>query len=206
MHTIAPPLRLCIGAIVIAGGLAGCAGTESIGQQPTGTARAYSGPVPAFSGPFASKFAEAYKNSTTAFQREVLADGIVDKAELSEAQKRWVGCMKDRGFAASVTYGNPGSYSVKERSGYTQDTAGEIVAKCGEGTTDYVEALYAEAIENPTNKDYATLMVECYRRLGVVGSDYTPDRFDQESKSGVYSFNRKDHRVDRCNLNPQTQK
>ncbi|SEH69373.1 MULTISPECIES: hypothetical protein [unclassified Leifsonia] len=202
------PLRLCVGVLLAACGLAGCAqaANPQHDETPTAGTTAYAGPLPKFSGPFANEFAEAYKNSTSDFQREVLADGVVDKAELSEAQRRWVSCMTGRGFTATVSYGNPGSYSVKARIGYTQDSAGTVVGECGVETTDYIEALYAEVIQNPTNKDYATLMVDCYRRLGVVGNDYTPERFDQESKTGVYSFNRNDHRVDRCNLNPQVQK
>jgi hypothetical protein len=193
-----------LGALALAVVVAGCAEARSTTPELVSTPTAtFGGTVPAFAGPYAQEFATAYTSSTTDFQRGILEDGVIEKSELSEAQKRWVTCMKARGFSASVSYGEPGSYVVKQRRGYNQDTAGDIVTQCGAGTTDYVESLYVQVNQNPTNEDYASLMVDCLRRSGLVGGEYSRARYEQESKTGDYSFDTNDRRFDRCNLDPQ---
>jgi hypothetical protein len=46
-------------------------------------------------------------------------------------------------------------------------------------------------------------MVDCLRRSGLVGGEYSRARYEQESKTGDYSFDTNDRRFDRCNLDPQ---
>lgn len=90
-------------ALLVTAALAGCAasggGTEEDGPVPS----SFSGPVPDFSGPWASEFAEAYRSTTSEAVHTILAKGSVTDEDYASVSRDYVTCMSNNGFTATVT-------------------------------------------------------------------------------------------------------
>ncbi|MFJ6678614.1 hypothetical protein ACIQLK_05720 [Microbacterium sp. NPDC091382] len=148
--------RLAIMAVLVgvAVGLVSCTGP----QQNLAT------------GPYADLIAQARDQATSQFERDVLADGEITRAEYEEAIQRFVTCVADEG--ATVKPQDQAGYYVYAIEG---DVAlyDKAADKCAPGTKALIEGLYVDMLTNPNNRDYDELIAECFVKAGLVAAPFT---------------------------------
>lgn len=144
-----------------AGWLAGCSGD------------------PSPSDPYSGRVDQALESATTAFERDVLADRQISRAEYEEAVGRYVDCLESHG--ARVDVRDQLGYYVYDVSGTEHiaivDEHGE---ECAIGTTVLVEALYVDRMMNPGNIDPLQNIADCLGEKGLV-----PQSFTREQLAGL---------------------
>ncbi|MDO5495336.1 MAG: hypothetical protein Q4G64_06455 [bacterium] len=114
--------------------------------------------------PWAAAFEAARAEATSDFERQVLEDNEVTRAEYEEGVALYLECLRDRGFQASATEVN-GSYSYMiEGGGEDVDTASH---ECAIGTTWVIAPLYGAISGNPDNTDPNQQSAECFVRNGL---------------------------------------
>lgn len=148
--------------------------------------------------PYAARYEEALRSATSDFEKKVLADGEVTRAEYDEANALYVRCMGDSGITVKLL--EQGGYTVYSR----QKTPGgdEIDTRCSEGTISLVAGLYVDQLTNPSDEDIDTLTVACLVRAGLVDETYTPERFADEAHSKAFTFDSSAPAFDACMSNP----
>lgn len=151
-------------------------------------------------GPYSARFAEAMQQATSDFEREVLADGVVTRAEYEEAVERYVECMADVGI--KVTLIDQEGYYVYSFAQTPGLDAADI--ECMRGTTLLVSGLYTDPLKNPGNDDYDEIVVACLKRAGVVDERYTATQFASDSVDHTLPVDDEDPALSRCMANPSS--
>ena len=170
--------------------------TQGLGSGQNGTS---SGPAPAFSGPWADMFANAYQKSATDKQRAILRDGVISDQEYAELRNDFVTCVAN--FGGKVTLELGGGFTV-ELGTLTQDQVSETVVPTCEGkTVGWVAALYEQIAVNPNRQDESTLVVACLREAGIVDNAYSPAQYNND-RSANAGLNWNDPRVVACAKDP----
>ncbi|MFW0774782.1 hypothetical protein ACLRGI_16610 [Paenarthrobacter nitroguajacolicus] len=128
---------------------------------------------------------DAAKNrATSQFEKEVLSDGVVTRAEKEESMQRWISCMTDRGHTATVELddnGNEVTVTTASIEGSAQVNADST--RCAEGTIKIIPGLYEAMQQNPENRDYDELYAECLVRHGVVEPPFSAKDFSDALKN-----------------------
>lgn len=153
---------------------------------------------PASDHPYADRYAEALSQATSDFERAVLADGTITRAEYEEAVSRYVDCMDGAGFA--VTLVEQHGYYVFEFSAAPGLEAADT--RCTEGNTFFVAGLYIDQLTNPAADDVDTLSVRCFIHAGLVDDEYTPEQFMVDAKNQTLPFDDTSPAFDLCMANP----
>lgn len=148
--------------------------------------------------PYADRYAEALNRATSDFERSVLADGTITRAEYEEAVSRYVTCMTETGFAVTLEEQH-GYYVYSYHDAPGLDAAD---ARCVEGNTAVIAGLYVDQLTNPGADDIDTLIVACLVREGLVDSDYTTEQFAGDATSGALPFDDTAPAFDSCMANP----
>ncbi len=127
-----------------------------------------SGPAPA-TNPYAEDFRQAKEFATSDFERAVLEDGEITRAEYEEAMQRYVSCIRDGG----------GNVELKDQSGYyVYQVSGDIDAYdrmsdgCARGTTALIEPLYVDVLMNPDKLDPDEALARCFVAAGLVKAPF----------------------------------
>lgn len=144
-------------------------------------------------GPYYDEVVAASRSAESAFERDVLADGELTRAEYEEAVQRYVSCAADRGV--EITPVRQGSRYAYQMS--TDPESDRVALRCSVGTTRTIEALYGDIVANPTNGDYEQLVVRCLIRSGLAPQGYTKARFLDE-REGDLPFPSDDPRLQEC--------
>jgi hypothetical protein len=148
----------------------------------------------------------AAKNASNDWERGVLSDGVITRAEYEEAVQRFVACGKDHGTTI-IPEDHYGLYTYAIPGGDPDDVSGT----CSKGTTSNVEAFYGESLTNPHRRDWAELVTECLVRTGVAPHGFSTDDYrlaqataQQRGGDGthVFPFDVDDERFNQCNYNP----
>ncbi|GIF10103.1 hypothetical protein [Actinoplanes teichomyceticus] len=130
--------------------------------------------------PYAAEVRQAQQQAKTDFERQVLADGAVTKAEFDEAVQRYVKCAKDRGVEIEpIAVGGYYNYRTVK-----SDESEAVSTECGTGTTRLIEPLYVDRLMNPEKKDMDELTLACLRKNGVVPDGYTVEQFKKAAEQG----------------------
>lgn len=145
-------------AVALVGVLAGCS----------------TGDAGSVDSPYAEMFAQARELATSQFERDVLADDQITRAEYEEALQRYVSCIEDQG--ARVTLQDQAGYYVYAIGG---DVAAydEAAAECALGTNALIEGLYVDILSNPENKNMDEVIAQCFVDAGLVEAPFTSDDF-----------------------------
>ncbi len=111
------------------------------------------------------------------FERQILADGVVSRAEYEEMFSRFSACMSAAGYTVNLTADTYGryTYSTEGKSGVS-----EADARCAKGTINPLAALYNDFAANPSGDDPSILRVACLKRHGIVPDSYTVEQFTKE--------------------------
>lgn len=153
---------------------------------------------PAFDHPYADRYAEALSQATSDFERAVLADGTITRAEYEEAVSRYADCMDGAGFPVTLVEQH-GYYVYDFSAAPGLDAADE---RCAEGNTFIVAGLYADQLTNPGADDWDTLRVRCFIHVDLVDDEYTPEQFMIDATDQTLPFDDTSPAFDLCMANP----
>lgn len=154
--------------------------------------------------------------ATTDFQWEVLADGVVSRAEYEEAFSLFVSCMEEAGFPLSLTESGGYYASTEYVRGPGADGAFD---RCQAGTVMGISGLYETRLINPEGRDVHELVVECLVREGALSEPISTQEFLDAAgyvegadppepgvpeQEGIWSlpFPQDDPRLLACRVNP----
>ena len=154
---------------------------------------------------------QAQRSASTDFERRVLADAKITRAEYEEAVQRLVTCMRDRGFDTSseLQFGFYIYRTIEEDDPSTPalegPDSGEAMGACTFGNTRLVEALYVEMTRNPTHIEYDALILQCLQRKSMVSKTMTLTEYRAARDAGwdKVGVDYEDLRFSACEANPQ---
>jgi hypothetical protein len=177
--------------------LSGCVQTPPDRGEPTADRMDPS--VFAAAGPWAEEFADA---AVSPYQVTILEDGVITADERADARSRTRACMREHGYryeehrdgAADVDPLHGQRESIEQVRSYLRD--------CSRRFDHDISMLFDAIRRNPEHRDEAALQVACLRRAGVVGVDYTEQRWRTEREDDDYSFAEWSPEVTRCRLDP----
>ncbi|WP_143193866.1 hypothetical protein [Micromonospora sp. CB01531] len=153
--------------------------------------------------PYEPELKAAQKQAASDFEREVLADLKITKAEFDEAVNRYVACAGDRGVTikARPTAGGYYNYDLV-KSGDAETVADE----CRKGTLALIEPIYVDRLMNPEKKDLDQLQADCLVRAGVAPKGYSGDQLaaDRAKSFSDTSFGPDNPAVPACLSNPNS--
>ncbi|MBT1170424.1 hypothetical protein [Bifidobacterium sp. SO4] len=152
-----------VAAVFMCAALAAC-GQGANANHASGT-DANSGGQPAFSGPYADDFKQAYKDAPTDLIRDILKDGKITDAEVQEAYDAYNTCLEPYGLQAVYTPGE-GESTGQYRGSLSNDEQLKVMQECQSKTgADLVSTLYADISSNPNNVDTAAMQRATYQCL-----------------------------------------
>lgn len=137
----------------------------------TGALAACSSPEPA-RGPYAADIELARAQASSDFEKDVLADAKISRAEYEEAVQRFVTCVNTSG--AKVATEDQSGYYIYRVDGDVEAYDG-VRDKCQKGTNGLIEALYVDQLTNPDKRPLADLMAACFRKYGVAPPNFTTE-------------------------------
>ena len=174
------------GAVVSCLLIAGCGGTQA---DP--------------SDPYAAEIENARARVTSDFQREVLADGQITRAEYERAVDLFVECLVSHGVAAAKVVNSGGYYDYSTPG---DGDVGQPMMECAQGTVTEIEYLYTERLRNPQHLPENVIVAACLVRLGAAPAGYTGDQFtsDQADSFQHAPFDPDTDAFRRCLVNPAT--
>lgn len=182
-------LALCLIAMTLLGA---CASEENSGAVPDG--------------PYKAQIFQARQQATSDFQREVLADGIITKAEFDEAVQRYVTCMADKGVEVKP-YDMGGGYYGYAVGSDSNDQFQRFSDACHEGATALIEDLYIQMLTNPSGGNIEDAVAECLVRKGLVDATFTGAELRRLSSADPRGknmpFDTNDPEAVACRINPQ---
>ena len=155
--------------------------------------------------PYRADLEAALERATSEFEREVLRDLRITRAEYEEAVERYVQCANDRGV--ELTKIPQGGYYVYGHPAI--DDADAILDDCRIGTVDLVEHLYVDMLVNPDKTDFDMLVVKCLLEKGLAPEGYTTEEHKRlrETATGPapdYPFDTEDSHFSECMANPSS--
>lgn len=145
--------------------------------------------APAFSGPFAAEYRNAWEGSANEFVQGVLADEQISDREWAEVAERMTVCFESKqvhfdGYAAD------GAYSITPRDAEMPvDSLNDVADDCEvESGHRWVGLLRGAERMNPDNRDVYEIMAECLTEVGTVAPGYTAEEYRRDSESGLVPF------------------
>lgn len=113
---------------------------------------------------------DAAENASNDFERDVLADLEVSRAEYEDAYGRLAECMENAGYTVDLQDAG-GLITVGVSPGGPESEAD--FSRCADGTTTLIAAVYNDIAQNPQNVDYEQLIVDCLIDNELVDPDFT---------------------------------
>lgn len=162
-------------------------------------------------GPYASDIAQAQSQATSDFERQAFADGKISRDEYDQANSIIVRCMRDLGWDTvaepdgisgfdhyrTTTQDNPNTSEVEGKE------PGPDLDSCT-AKTGRVTMLYREMTRNPRKLDEDQIVLDCFRRKGLVPASFTvKDLLAARARPGTGTvFDSEDPNVSGCIANP----
>jgi len=163
--------------------------------------------MPSFTGPYASDFESTFRDASSQFERDILSDGVITTAEMSEATTQYTQCLVNLGFT-DVHWNFDGSGQLTPPAGFSADNQQAMAdamhpCDCAAGWTDLV-VLYTSIGQNPDNTDSVLLMVRCLVRVGLEPESYTPQQYLTDLNNGYFETLKSDAytKYRACNSDP----
>lgn len=192
------PVWLALIGVVLLGLLVGCtapAPPESEADSPVS--------VPTPNLHYSAEFAAAKAAATTDFERKVLDDDVITRAEFTEARNLYFRCIRARGLEVTTTPSESGLGGLSVTGSWEQSAVDSALSECLSGTTEVIEPLYVELVTNPDKRDLNDLIAECLVAFGVVQAPFTGADYIEQSQSGEFNLRIMDDPDGaRCEQNP----
>lgn len=180
-------------AILLACGLSACTAANSDGNTS----------VP--DGPYKALILQAKDRVTTEFQKEVLSDGEITRAEYDEAVHRYVKCYADQDIVVQAHINSGGYYQYGVSSPKSVQFQADT-NQCWAKNLDGVEDIYIQMLTNPAGIDIVDAEVACLRKGGLVDESFTGEQLKkllaEDPTGGNLPYDHQDPVARRCNLNP----
>ena len=148
----------------------------------------------------------AQRQSTSDFERDVLADGAITREEYVESVHRYIDCMRQNGYSTQAVddlQSGVFQYRTSQEIGST-DIDDQVSDQCRSGSVEIVEPLYVGMLTNPMREDFNLLVLSCLRRKGLAPDGLSLTEFKSlywDSNSNP-PWNPVDDRVVLCGINP----
>lgn len=139
---------------------------------------ASSGSTPG-AGPYSAEIKAAAKQATSDFERGVLSDGVITRAEYQEAIQRYVDCGKQHGLDIGLI--DQGGWYTYSMPTVRADDPAEFA--CNKGTVMLIASLYEQFVKNPNKQDIDEVEFNCLVRLKVAPSGYSLQQYKQDKKT-----------------------
>lgn len=154
--------------LTVCAALAGCGigatnanGTGNGGD--TGGTVTGNGATPTFTGPYASDFAQAYRDAPTDLARSILKDGRITDAEIQEIYDAYNTCLEPYGMQSTYTT-EEGETTGQYRGSLSNDEQLKVMEQCHAKTgADSIASLAASMTDNPDNLDVEAMYRATYR-------------------------------------------
>lgn len=176
-------------------------GCSASGSSVPGSGNAPDGAAPAFEGPWAAEFAQAYGQATSDLQRTILKDGTITEAEATQVRNDVVSCLEAAGYT-NVSYGAEG-LNYSSTSKMDPNAPDNEADRCLKDTEGPVLALYEQVRRNPSNEDEAELMAGCLTKSGLVPQGYTAADYRKDMESNTPSFDTESQKFRDCAADPR---
>jgi len=163
---------MCSAACLVMG-VAGCTSNEPVELSSS---------VPSNISPQAkTMFDDAFADPELSdFERTVLSDWRVTDEEASEAKDRYVQCMADHGWIASIDDTWQTKIVAAPGSGNENRDVDDNGSLCMPGILDYIEPIYLEERNNPEGLTYVDQIRACFSKNNLPdGNGLSDDQIQQ---------------------------
>lgn len=168
-------------AILVTAALAGCAAGSSPTNAGSTESPSYAGPVPEFTGPWASEFAEAYRSTTSEVVHSILAKGSITDQDYAAVSSAYVKCMSNKGFTAAIT----GQFGESTIEGDGDVNAANEACS---GDFSVISALRFSTSRNPQHLDESEIVVACLIKAKVAPPSYTAKDYSADLQTQDFPF------------------
>lgn len=156
---------------------------------------------PHFTGAWSASFEQAWQDSQTKIQRNILRDGKITERENNELQDLFDRCMQSAGV--KVTWDGGGAFTVRPADSSSDPrSANGPVDECEKQSTGVVSPLYYQVRSNPTNRDMYSIMAACLVREHLTDAGYSASDYRRDFESNSFAFTETDPRFISCNSDP----
>ena len=150
-----------------------CAGCSTAHQTPQATS------------PWAAEVSAAALRASSDFERQVLGDGEITRAEYEEANQRYVACAKAEGVDIDLI-DNDGFYTYSVR---VSEQGDQVQMRCAIGTVRIIAGLYEDVQQNPLKQDPDELTIQCLVRIGLEQPGYSLEDYEAD-RDAIYGKGR----------------
>lgn len=204
-----PGARFALGtalSVLLLTALFGCASgvpdVDSTNETSLPVPVKYHGPVPAFHGPYAAAFANAYRSTTSKLDHKILATNTITDQDYAAVGSVLVSCMAAQGYTLKLdsmvdTFEIEGAANTNAQ----MDAQGAALNVC-EPAFDAVSVLYLKLLQNPENQDMNVLIEQCLVRSKVVPASYTVADYKADLQTQKFPFNVNSPAVHSCISSP----
>ena len=128
------------------------------------------------------RISEIRAMTTSDFEREVLADGMISDQEFQASRELFKTCMEGRGYGIGLGPIDNATTTIELKDPtMTVDLMDKDSAECSTGTTYFIEPTFSIIRENPDNEDTVQLLIDCLIRNELVSEAFTKDDFAVDS-------------------------
>jgi hypothetical protein len=184
---------IALGVVAV---LTGCSSSEG-GPRASKVDVPASGGVPHFSGPWAEEFDAAYRSTDSAFVHGILAKGSITDQDYAEVSSRYIRCMKNKGFTATVD-GPAGEGTVDGKGDGDPNAAHEA---CSEEMA-VIASLRGSILRNPEHKDENTIVAACLVAKKLAPASYTAKDYAADLETMRFPFDRNSAGFTQCISDP----
>ncbi|GIH23523.1 hypothetical protein Aph01nite_18330 [Acrocarpospora phusangensis] len=152
--------------------------------------------------PYDGDLRRALSQATSDFERQVLTDRRITRAEYEEAVRRYVACMQANGIGFEAVDQGLGYYVYVETP--TSPDHNTINPRCQRGTTLLIEPIYTGMVTNPAKADPRDLVAKCLILKGLAPEEYSAGDLAADAAADYRNapFDGDDPRVRTCHQNP----
>lgn len=165
--------------LMLLGGVVSCT-QPSASSPPQSDQQSYDGPIPNFTGPYATEFTNFYRDAKSKFVRTVLEDGVISDGEYAEMTQKFSTCLSGSGITFNG-FDPDGGFKIPAAPNGGDTHA--IVNRCSdESGQTAIGALHDLMAINPDNQDASKVMAECLVKNDAVPKGYDAKQFREDAQ------------------------
>lgn len=120
---------------------------------------------------WADEMQQEFQKATSPAVKAALEDGRISDQEYAEMKERYSTCLSGAGITLTHYGFEGGSYTPA--SSMSNDEAHKVETGCSDESGEWPIAMfYVQMRVNPSHKDMASAIVDCFKRNDLVGSGY----------------------------------
>ncbi|WP_431279117.1 hypothetical protein [Leifsonia poae] len=144
-------------------------------------------PVPNFTGPYAARFAEAYRKTTSDLAHRILSKESITDQDYAAISGIYVKCMTNKGFKVHID-GPTGEMTISDvPTDADVDAANAADATCNADFAE-ISSLRGALLMNPQNLDMNEIVVACLIKKKVAPPSYTASKYAHDLETMTFPF------------------